>query len=134
MTKNQKSLYLDGICQLFYLYLPDASIDVTNFIACQFALESNFGNSRLAIHYNNHCGMKAPFTRPTTNYESDSFAHFKDVESCVIDYCYWLCYNRVTQYQLQNLDLFISRLDELGYCPDDDYISKIEDIYIQFCV
>lgn len=110
------------------------SSDVAEFIACQFALESNYGRSDLALMDCNISGMKKPFYRVTTaNINSAfKFAHYDDEESCVLDYFFWLQMNRFNQHTLSHLDAFIIELRNSGYCPEKGYVDKIINIYKQF--
>ena len=62
MSDNQKD-YLFKVYRYISGFNP-FSQEVCAFIAAQFALESNFGQSNLAQNYNNHCGMKFPRVRP----------------------------------------------------------------------
>lgn len=99
-------------------------------IACQFALESDFGRSRLAVSSNNHCGMKVPVLRVTTatnisSYDVGSFASYDSFESCLSDYLIWLAYNKVNSYSQWEKSLRI-------YCPESDYYNRINSIYKQF--
>lgn len=107
--------------------------DVALFIACQFALESDFGKSRLASRDNNFCGMKSPVLRPSLNLNrARTFASYMDDVDCVHDYMLWLAYSRCTVSRLQELPLFILHLKEKKYCSDPDYIPSIDRLFKQF--
>lgn len=98
-------------------------------IACQFALESDFGKSRLSVGFNNYCGMKVPVLRVTTCIDSSDhsgeFAHYDSFESCICDYLIWLAYNKVNTYSQWESSL-------RRYCPEADYYKRINSIYYQF--
>ena len=98
-------------------------------IACQFALESDFGRSRLAVSSNNHCGMKVPALRVSTTTSSTldvgSFASYDSFESCLVDFLIWLAYNKVNTYSQWEKSLKV-------YCPEADYYARINSIYKQF--
>lgn len=106
--------------------------NVADWIGCQFALESNYGNSRIAKTRNNFCGMKAPFLRPSTNIGYKGFARYPSKYFCEIDYLTWLAYNRFTVHDLSNLEQFQLVLKAKKYCPEVDYIERINNIYKQF--
>ena len=109
------------------------SDDVALFIACQFALESDFGGSRLAQKNNNISGMRSPTLRLTLNEDcSSSFAVFASWFDCVTDYFLWLVWNHFTFDDLHDLSKFKTKLVSSNYCPDDGYIARITDIYSQF--
>lgn len=130
MEKNIK--FLQKVMQNDALRVS-TSPDVLLFIACQFALESNFGNSNLANRYCNFCGMKIPKLRPTfAIYDGDGFAEFDDLDSCVLDYVIWLSWNHFTQSDLDDLKFFKERLIKSHYCDDADYISSIERLFNQY--
>ena len=98
-------------------------------IACQFALESDFGKSRLAIGQNNFSGMKVPALRITTcispTLEVGGFATYNSFEDCLCDFLIWLAYNRVNSYTEWETAL-------RHYCPEADYYNRINSIYKQF--
>lgn len=132
MSRSDKLVFVDSVVNYLRIYLPDASDEVRYWIACQFALESNFGLSYQAKKNNNYDGMKIPQIRPSLNTAlAGSFSAFTSLECCVIDYCYYLCYNHVTRYQLFHLELFTARLKSLKYCPDSDYIDKVNSLFNQ---
>lgn len=113
------------------------SIEVMHFIACQFALESNFGTSSMSLCNNNYCGMKVPSLRLTLCKNSDkdsygSFAVYSGITSCVNDYLIWLTYNKFNRIEFNSVDAFAHHLKYSKYCPDDDYVEKIWSIYYQY--
>lgn len=104
--------------------------DVLDFIACQFALESNFGTSRLASINHNYCGMKIPSRRVTYRDGQDGvFSTYACLDDCVKDYVSWLLYNRPNQMQLTYLDSFMIFLRDSGYCPETGYVDRINKVY-----
>lgn len=115
--------------------LSQFPIEVADFIGCQFALESSFGESPLAHSNNNYCGMKNPLVRISTAIHSGNgqyhWAQYPNLFHCVIDYLLCLQYHRPisTQYDsIVHFSQFISKF----YCPDKDYINRINLIYQQF--
>lgn len=109
--------------------------DVAFFIACQFALESDFGNSVLVHKYHNYCGMRCPLVRLSTALNagdaSSTWASYYSLADCVTDFILCLQYHRPLSDIKDNIAAycrFISRF----YCPERDYISKINTIYSQF--
>lgn len=130
MKKSEKLKFLDSIVELLSLYLPQAMEDVKYWIACQFALESNFGHSFLAKNKHNYCGMRIPKSRISMNMAvSGEFSKYDSLVVCVIDYCYWLVWNHFTYMDLFNLDLFTRKLIAKGYCPESDYIDRVYTLY-----
>lgn len=114
------------------------SSDVLNFIAAQFALESNYGTSSLACTRNNYCGMKIPHRRVSYRImyidSSDAFASYSTFDNCVLDYVSWLFYQRPSQNVFQDVSAFKIFLRNSGYCPERDYIQRIELIYNQLFI
>ena len=111
------------------------SREVLDFIACQFALESDYGRCNLAKYSHNYCGMCSPHRRIFYGSSSaNEFAKYDTFDSCVIDYISWLLYNRPTNCELKNLSDFKRFLRNNGYCPEKDYIDKINSIYQQLKV
>lgn len=132
MCKSEKILFIDKIVSLFTRYCSDMSLYVRYWVACQFALESNFGKSNRALKTHNLCSMKIPQVRFSLNTASTGvFAVYDSDEDCVLDYLYWLAFNRFTFHQLQSLDLYRLRIKARNYCPDEDYIDKINKLYNQ---
>lgn len=105
---------------------------VADWIGCQFAMESNYGQSRIARERNNFCGMKVPSIRPSLNTALSGFASYDSFESCCIDYMLLLAYNRFGYNQLSDVELFTLRLKAVNYCPEQDYIQSITNLYNQF--
>lgn len=114
------------------------SSDVRLFIACQFALESDYGRSRIAARNTNYCGMKVPALRLSTAINKgvvDSvgdFAKYNSFADCVLDYVLWLQYNKIPSSAQTDLEAFERFLHDSKYCPALDYLSRIEAIYKQF--
>lgn len=131
-TSKEKRKFVDEIVEQLLIYCPQMSADVALFVACQFALESNFGKSRIAKTRNNLCGMRVPIARLSNNQSSVGFASYHSVIDCVIDYVYWLAWNHFGCVILFNLDSFTRQLIAKNYCPDKDYIDRIYSIYHSF--
>lgn len=130
---DNKFLFLDHVSSLLKRF--GFSDDVSYFIACQFALESDFGNSHLVQQYRNYCGMLCPMVRLTTAFNagdgSATWASYHDLDDCVTDFILCLQYHRPLsdiKYNVVAYCRFISPF----YCPERDYISKINSIYTQF--
>lgn len=132
MTTLEKKDFLNLVTKL----LPEfISIEVRHFIACQFALESNFGTSPSAVCNGNYCGMKVPVLRATfclNPTEVNQFALFSGIVSCVHDYILWCQSFKFTRYEFEHLPYFKKHLEISGYCPDFDYIDKISKLYSQY--
>lgn len=109
--------------------------DVLDFIACQFALESNFGTSRLSLLNNNYCGMKLPYRRVTYAHPSkldfEEFAYYVDFDNCLFDYYAWFMSHNPHANTVSDLSAFKIFLQNSGYCPEKGYIDKINLIYQQ---
>ena len=90
MEENKKFFIIRIANQIGLFY--NACQDVRFFIACQFALESDFGNSSLAKNEFNYCGMKKAYFRPSLRQLDNlkGFAHYDSLQHCIIDYCLWL--------------------------------------------
>lgn len=116
------------------LPLANLPLLVSQYIGCQFALESNFGDSSLARTKQNYCGMKHPSVRPTLSFGSyNDFACYMSFEDCIFDFCLWLSYSRPPRGTLQCLDAFRAWLGCSGYCPEPTYISRIDSVFRDFC-
>ena len=110
------------------------SDEVALFIACQFSLESSFGSSNRSVTQHNLCGMKTPVKRLSAvsqSYHGDFMIYHNDL-LCAIDYLLWLSYNHFNQTELQDLSLFKDKLIKCGYCPENDYVFKIETLFKQY--
>lgn len=126
MTEVMKRAFLNKVFNALPLRL---TYEWRMKIACQFALESDFGKSRLAVGQNNYCGMKVPALRVTTcispTLEVGGFASYNSFEDCITDYLIWLAYNKVNSYSQWEMSL-------RTYCPESDYLRRIYSIYNQF--
>lgn len=109
--------------------------EVCFWIGCQFALESAFGTSHLALENNNYCGMKNPLVRISTALHAGDaiyhWAQYDDLDSCVVDYLLCVQYHRPVSFDYDNIKRY-SRFVSKFYCPERDYIDKINLIYQQF--
>lgn len=127
-------LFCSGVAVYIYTY-SQFPLDVCNWIACQFALESCFGNSSLARSNNNFCGMKNPLVRISSAIHAGDpnyfWAQYDDLFSCCVDYLLCIQYHRPLSCDydtIEHYSCFISKF----YCPDRDYIDKVNLIYSQF--
>lgn len=129
-SENQKRDFIYDVMASFETL---CSYNVACFIACQFALESNFGQSRIARTRHNLCGMKHPQLRPTYDLlRAATFADYDSKESCFKDYQLWLAYSKFTQFDLSNVECFKAKLRSKNYCPETDYIDRIQSIFDWF--
>lgn len=129
MTKEQM-LFI----QTWKTYLNrfrNMSDEVRTVIACQFALESDFGSSRLAKENNNICGMKIPLVRPTTQIGTKGFASYQNQTQCVIDFMLCLAFHQLGTRELENINYYLNNIKK-WYCLDKGYTENIKSIYSQF--
>lgn len=131
--KNSKVEFLAKVAD----YLIDSycfiSTEVARFIACQFALESNFGNSQIAKENCNYCGMKLPLKRLTfARGENLGHAVFGSFYDCIDDYVLWLTFSKFSVARLNDIELFKLKLESSSYCPSSLYVVKIQSIYNKF--
>lgn len=131
MNENLKEMFLERVIYGFIIY--NMSDEVRKFIACQFALESDFGESCIAVENFNLCGMKCPTVRPTTSVGMwRGHAVYNNFYRCFDDYFYWLVFNHFTQKELHDLDAFKVHLAKSGYCAASDYVERIDNLYKQY--
>lgn len=128
-----------------YSFIAEVSLIITNYcpclrhlsvwIGCQFALESNYGNSNLAKVNNNYCGMKNPLVRISTAlHAGDPLFHwavYDNLDDCITDYVLCIQYHKPISVDYDTIDHY-SRFISKFYCPEVDYIDKINKIYSQF--
>lgn len=109
--------------------------EVCYWIACQFGLESSFGESSLAHANSNFCGMRNPLVRISSAFHAGDgnyqWAQYTDLDSCVVDYLLCLQYHRPLSTDYDSVTHF-SRFISMFYCPERSYIDKINLIYQQF--
>ena len=77
--------------------------------------------------------MKVPYVRISNclNYaSSDTFAEYTLWTDCLLDLVLWIQYQRPLRKQLDDVNLIPSVFK--SYCPEKDYINKIQSIYQQF--
>ena len=109
-----------------------ATIEVATFVAAQATLESGNFTSEIFKENKNFFGMKTAKCRPSTAIGTNrNHAMYKYTDDCMIDYYLWLVYSGFNQNTLKDLDKFILRLSNSGYCPLKDYIDRIKTIYEQ---
>lgn len=109
--------------------------EVADFIGCQFALESNFGQSSLAKTYHNYCGMKTPLVRVSvaSNYRDsvEKWARYDDLLHCVYDFMFCLAYRKPISAVFETINHYQSFIAG-WYCPEKSYLPKINQIYQSF--
>lgn len=111
----------------------NCSGNVRKFIVCQFAIESDFGMSKIAYTNNNISGMRYPVNRVTTAVcQNFGFADYHRELDCIIDYCIWLACNGFTQRILNDYSLFINHPAWSKYCPEKDYVQRIINLINQY--
>lgn len=102
---------------------------VALFIACQFALESDYGRSSIA-QFNNLCGMRFPSFRPTLakSKTNGGFAIYDSVDDCIQDYMLRNCIFSPSGKVFTDVKRFSIFIYSSGYCPERDYIKRIENV------
>lgn len=126
-------MYIKKVRNFFQFFnIPS---DVCVFIACQFALESNFGSSKLALENFNHCGMKNPMVRISSAVHAGDadfhWANYSNYQLCCMDYLLCIQYHRPLSVDYDT-PVHFARFIAKFYCPEKDYIDKIFKIYNQF--
>lgn len=114
-------------------FLPESfSAEVRKVIACQFALESNFGRSPLAENFNNFCGMHHPIRRPSLSLGAVScnYASYDSLESCILDYLLWLSWNHISDRKFKrSKEVFLQSVVDANYCPTPGYLNSIINLF-----
>lgn len=108
--------------------------DVSSYIACQFALESNYFKSNLVLAYNNASGMRFPLHRPNLccSKTSSGFACYRSLFACVRDFFIRQFLFAKTWKDFSSIELYRAFLVRSNYCPEIDYVGRIDRIYNQF--
>ena len=125
--------FIKYVSKLIEYRYTNVSKEVAAFIGCQFALESKFGTSDLAVKHCNFSGMKFARVRPRTSVaiNGSDFAHYQSIYTCICDYFLALAFHRVETWDFENIQRFSAAIKK-WYCPEKDYINKITSIYQQF--
>lgn len=122
----EKIAFFDPLCRFF-------NGDICDFVACQFAFESNFGRSNLAIEACNHSGMKVPHSRVCNNIGSyKGFSKYSTLGQCILDYILWVFYNRPSRVDLSCVSSFMKFLERKCYCSDFGYTQAIYSLYKKY--
>jgi N-acetylmuramoyl-L-alanine amidase len=105
----------------------------------QWALESSWGNSRLAMEHNNFAGINYRwqlwwYARPVTYDSSDgegSYCHFHSHKAFVRGYWRFLARRRYAGWHVHRGDpeAFLKHLRSCGYATDPDYVGKVMRVY-----
>lgn len=133
MSKKEKCAFVALTQDMIGYITNQFSPDVVLFISCQFALESNFGTSNLAISCFNISGMRHPLVRLTSSRcpNPNGFATYDDFYHCVFDYILCLNYHQIGGKECESVKCF-SHFISKWYCPSKDYIKRIMSIYDEF--
>lgn len=109
--------------------------EVADFIGCQFALESSYGESSLVKTHSNYCGMKTPLVRVSValNYRDlfDKWARYSSLLNCIYDFMFCLAYHKPLTSTFETIKHY-SDFIRNWYCPENSYIPKINQIYQSF--
>ncbi|MBQ3943310.1 MAG: glucosaminidase domain-containing protein [Elusimicrobia bacterium] len=131
--EQKKQTFIFSICDSLRKY--NLTNEVKIFIACQFALESNFGTSQLARNRNNFCGMKTPLVRISSANNAgkplEAYASYSSLNDCVDDYMLCIQYHRPMSTQYDTIKHYTEFIRKF-YCPEKDYIERIEKIVKDF--
>lgn len=134
MNTENVSFIENVLCVLSY-YWPQCPLDVRYWISCQFALESGFGTSSLSEDNYNFCGMKNPLVRIScAEHAGDPNYHWASYDTlgcCIVDYLLCVQYHRPLFCDYDTV-FHYSQFIRKFYCPERDYIDKINSIYQQF--
>lgn len=134
MSDLQKD-FIKTMCHNIEEIFPTLSSDTILFIACQAALESDYGNSPLCRYYHNYFGMRNPMTRPSTSkvrgLSQFEWADYYNCQYSIIDYFMCLSFHKPLSKELDNLELFKAFIRS-WYCPEKNYLDKITKIFNQF--
>lgn len=129
VLKKQFLFKVFDLCKERYLLNNKVSL----FIACQFALESDFGRSRLAVDSNNFSGMKTPEHRFSISVGSAGlFNVYTSLEQCLADYMARQNYFGIKKRDLKDIDSYSKFLIKSNYCPEVFYTDKIRAIYSSY--
>lgn len=132
MEINKKK-WLNDIADKLFNYVPVCDA-VRHLIACQFALESDFGRSSAARYFYNISGMSFPKRRLTLAIyvTNKPYACYDSIEDCLIDYALYLAYWRIQPKETQSVDGFCRFLTRVNYCPASTYTDSVKSIYKQY--
>lgn len=115
----------------FRYHLP---FDIAVFVACQAALESDYGRSDLAVSHFNYFGMKYPNSRYSMALGStdNGFSVYSSMHNCVADYMARQVYFGLKKSDLKSVEKYAQFLKKSGYCSEVYYIDNIMRIYKQY--
>lgn len=133
LSKDEKLAFIKLAQTMLRQCTNQFNDDVSFFIACQFALESDFGRSDLAITCNNISGMRHPLVRLTSSFKANKngFACYSKIYDCIFDYLLCLNYYQIGVKECESVSCF-SRFISKWYCPTKDYIKRIDSIYNEY--
>lgn len=131
---EEKTKFIESVASILRS-VYHVSDEVAYFIGCQFALESAFGRSQLAVNHHNYCGMKCPLVRPSVaeNYknQTDKWAYYLSLEQCICDFMFCLAYRKPLSIVFESIKEYTSFIKG-WYCPENSYINKITNLFNQF--
>lgn len=129
----ENKLFLQNVESYIRERFVFVSIPVAQFIACLAGLESNFGNSNIALENHNIVGMKYPHVRLSTcNGENRGHASYSRWELSIIDFFYWCQYNGFTKKNFVSLTSFVNKFKKSFYNPSPFYCDKVNQIKLQY--
>lgn len=132
MTKLQFD-YVNEISAQIRYFFKCVPFVVCDFIACQSALETDFGSSKICKENCNLFGMKNPVLRLTTSIgENRGHALYTSRFESIADYFLWLQWSKFNQSVLRDLDRFKVQLSRSSFNPNPDYVDSVNNVYQSF--
>lgn len=119
-----------GVLSLLVSWFPNFNRDVLAFITSQVMLETGWLSSDVYLNNYNVVGMRHPRVRITfSKCKANGHAVYGSPLESFADYFLWMQYNRFTMADLNDLDLFISKLRKSNFNPSEKYVDTILKIY-----
>ena len=122
-----------------YRHMRIAYPELKGVTLAQWAIESSWGTSPLAMDHNNFAGLGYRwelwwYARPVTRTTSDgmgTYSHFHSHESFIRGYWRFLARRRYRGWQAHAADpeAFLTHLSSCGYATDATYVGKVMRVY-----
>lgn len=127
---ENKSDNFKGVLTSLVIWFPNINRKVLGFITSQVMLETGWLSSKVYNYNRNIVGMRNPRVRITLS-KGKSFGHavYESLYDAFVDYLLWLQYNGFIMDDLNNIDLFVSKLRKSNFNPSDKYVDTILQIY-----
>lgn len=132
--KEKNVKFIDSIVEMIVNRFIYVNLEIAQFIACQSALETAYGQSRIYFENHNLFGMRVPKVR-LSNCVGEKYGHavYSDYLCSLYDFFYWLQFNGFSQKDLfGKYEAYVKKFRSSPFNPSPHYVDLIISILTNY--